>query len=414
MRILYMHQYFATRKSYTGTRSYEFARYLIAKGHEVTMITSGRFNDQFPVPAGRGYTETLTEGIRVVPIDAAYNDPLVGTGMPGWKRMLEFLSFARLAGKVGRRLARPDVVFATHTPLPIGLAGMKVARHFRVPFVFEVRDVWPDALVNCGALTNPLGIWYLRRMARRIYAAATHIVALSPGMKRSIVRAGVAGNRITVIPNASDLDLFHPGLDGSAVRRRLGLQDRFTAVYFGAMGLANGLEYVVEAARVLARRGNRRIVIVLHGGGGRRARLEKLVRDCGLDNVVFSDPVPDKADVARIAAASDVCMTIYRACREQSWSPNKMFDSLAAGKPVVVNVPGWLKETVEGNACGVFVDPAEAESLAEALENLAANPQLCRTMGANARALAERQFDRRKLAGRLEQVLLAAVAGHCR
>lgn len=405
MNILYLHQYFASRRGMTGTRSYEFSRHLAAKGHQVTVITSGLANKEFPVPKGRKYIERQTQSINVVSIAAGYNDPQVGTAMSGWQRMVKFYQFARLAARVGKNLARPDVVFATHTPLTIGLAGIALSRHFGVPFVFEVRDLWPEALVNVGALRNPVAIWWLSRMAKRIYAHAEHIVALSPGMKEGIVRAGVPAEKVSVIPNASDLDLFQPGLDGSAWRERLGLRDRFAAIYFGAMGLANGLEYAIEAARILADRGSSHIVLVLHGSGGKRPDLEKRAHSYGLSNVVFSDLVPDKAEVARIVAACDVCLTIYRATKEHTWSPNKMFDSLAAGKPVLVNVPGWLSEIIESNNCGRCLDPYRPAALADALEELSANSQLCREMGMNARALAERQFDRRKLANQLEDIL---------
>jgi len=212
-----------------------------------------------------------------------------------------------------------------------------------------------------------------------------------------------------VIPNASDLDLFRPDLDGSAAHARLGLGDRFAAIYFGAMGLANGLDYVIEAARILAERGQDRIVLVLHGGGGKRAELETLARQYGLSNVVFSDLVADKEEMARIVAACDVCLTIYRASREHTWSPNKMFDALAAGKPVLINVPGWLGETIERSQCGRALDADRPQALADALQELSSRPELCRQMGRNARALAERDFDRRLLAERLEEVLTTAV-----
>ena len=406
MNVLYLHQYFASRKGMTGTRSYEFSRYLAAKGHQVTVMTSGLANSEFPVPKGLKYIERQVDGINVVSIAAGYNDPQVGTGLSGWRRMLKFYQFAWLAARAGKNLAAPDVVFATHTPLTIGLAGIALSRHFGVPFVFEVRDLWPEALVNVGALRNPAVIWWLRRMAKKIYAQAGYIVALSPGMKEGIVRAGVPAEKVSVIPNASDLDLFQPDLDGSIWRDRLGLGDRFAALYFGAMGLANGLEYVIEAARILAERGSSHIAIVLHGSGGKRPDLEKMARGYGLTNVIFSDLVPDKAEVARIVAACDVCLTIYRATKEHTWSPNKMFDSLAAGKPILVNVPGWLSEIIENNNCGRCLDPYRPDVLADALDELAASPQLCREMGRNARALAERQFDRRKLASQLEDVLL--------
>jgi len=394
----------------TGTRSYEFARHLVSKGHRVTMMTSGLANREFPVPEGKQYAEFETEGIGVVAIAAAYNDPQVGTGMSGLQRMLKFYQFAWSACRIGKGFPAPDVVFATHTPLTIGLAGLTLGQYFKVPFVFEVRDLWPEALVKVGALKNPLAIWWLERMAKKIYAGAKHIVALSPGMKEGIVRAGVLAAKVTVIPNASDLDLFGPDIDGSPQRERLGLKERFAAIYFGAMGLANGLEYVIEAAQILAERGNNKIVLVLHGSGGKRAELEKMSSEYELRNVIFSDPVPDKEQLARIVAGCDVCLTIYRAAKEQTWSPNKMFDALAAGKPVLINVPGWLGETIEKNNCGRCLDANHPQMLADALEELAANPEICRQMGKNARELAEREFDRAKLANRLENVLIEAVS----
>jgi len=373
------------------------------------MITSGLANDEFPVPKGQKYFEVEVEGISVVSIAAAYNNPHIGTGMSGWQRMIKFYQFASLATHVCKKLDKPDIVFGTHTPLTIGLAGIKLSRHFNVPFVFEVRDLWPEALVNVGALKNPLGIWWLRRMAKKIYSAANHIVALSPGMKEGIVRAGVPEKLVTVIPNGSDLDLFRPDLDGTTWRNRLGLDNRFAAIYFGAMGHANGLEYVIEAARILAERGKDHIAIVLHGDGGKRPELEKIAHDYKLTNVIFSNLVPDKAEVARLVAGCDVSMTIYRASREHTWSPNKMFDALAAGKPVLINVSGWLGDMVEDNNCGRCLDPHRPEMLADALEELAADAELCREMGKNARTLAEREFDRVKLARHLESVLLEAV-----
>jgi glycosyltransferase involved in cell wall biosynthesis len=408
VRVLYMHQYFVTRGGYTGTRSYEFSKRLLDHGHEVTMLMSGiNAEPQFRIPDGQEYTEVDHEGIHVVPIAAAYNNSQTGTNIGGLARMRHFHHWARLAAQVAERLPKPDIVFATHTPLTIGLAGIRVSNHFKVPFVFEVRDLWPQALINCGALRNPFAIWYLRRMERRIYHAADHIIALSPGMMDGVARTGIDSKRITVIPNGSDLGLFHPDLDGREARDRLGLGDAFTAIYFGAMGLANGLEYVVEAARILLNRGDDQIKIILHGVGSRRSDLEKMVRQYNLPNVIFSNPVPDKADVARLVAACDVCLTIYASPkREQTWSPNKMFDALAAGRPVLINVPGWLGDTIGQNRCGIYVDSDKPESLADALVELSRDQALRDEMGRNARALAEREFARDLLAERFENVLI--------
>ena len=242
-------------------------------------------------------------------------------------------------------------------------------------------------------------------MAKKIYSRANHIVALSPGMKEGIVRAGVSPDKISVVPNGSDTTLFKPNLDGSYWRKELGLSDRFAAVYFGAMGQANGLDYVIDAARVLAERGRDKIVFVLHGGGSQKPVLKQMVRDYNLKNVVFNDMIPDKNEVAKLVAACQVGLTVYRASKEHTWSPNKLFDSLAAGKPVLINVPGWLGQIVQSNDCGRLVDPLKPETLADAMEELADNPELCQELGSNARALALKEFDRNKLAQQIMEIL---------
>jgi len=404
MHILYIHQYFVTPRQQGGTRSYELSRYLIGKGHHVTMITSGLQNPEFPVKKGERVTEYETDGIRVLAVRAGYNDARAGTGKAGWRRMLSFHVFARAAGKVGKRVANPDIVFATHTPLTVGFAGMALKRHFGIPFVFEVRDLWPEGMVNIGTLRNPFAIAYLRWMSRTFYHTADHISAASPGMRDGIMRYGIGAGKITVITNASDLELFHPGKDGVAERKRLGLGDRFAAIYFGAMGQANGLDYVLEAAAELKLRGRQDIVLVLHGEGGCKADLKRRAQEDGLNNVVFSDPVPEKAQMAAIVGGCDACLTIYEACKETSWSPNKFFDSLAAGKPVIVNVPGWLGDTVRNGACGLQTDPANPLTLANALENLADDSEFRDLCGKNARRLAEDEFAREKQAAKLELV----------
>ena len=390
MHILYLHQHFTTRRGYTGNRSYEFSKFLLQQGHQVTMICSGVENEpRLTLSPNELYREVDIEGIHCVPIQAANANPLTITGQSGFQRMLGFLKFVRVAKKVGRQLSKPDVVFATHTPLTIGLAGLDLAQHFGVPHVFEVRDLWPQALINLGVLKNPFVIAWMRWMERKIYRGSKQVVALSPGMKAGVVGTGaISEDRVTMIPNASDIGLFRPDLDRTFGRERLNLGDRVAAIYFGGMGLANNLEYAIEAAKILADRGREDIVVVLHGGGGRKAAHEQQVAELGLHNVLFSDPVPDKEVVAKIVAGCDICLTIYRASKEHTWSPNKMFDALAAGKPVVINVPGWLGETIESNGCGYSVDAENPTALADVLERLADNPDLRAEMGQRSRTLA--------------------------
>lgn len=411
MHILYLHQHFTTRRGYTGNRSYEFSKFLIERGHQITMICSGVENEpRLTLASNELYKRVEIEGIQCVPIRAANANPLTITGHSGFRRMLGFLRFVNVAKRVGQELEQPDVVFASHTPLTIGLAGIHLARHFAVPHVFEVRDLWPQALINLGVLKNPLVIAWMRHVERKIYRTSERVVALSPGMKQGVVSTGaIDADQVAMIPNASDVGLFNPDLDREFGRQKLGLGDRIAAIYFGGMGMANNLEYAIDAARLLRDRGRDDIVIVLHGGGGRKEAHQQQVQDLGLQNVIFSDPVPDKEVVAKLVAACDVCMTIYRASKEHTWSPNKMFDGLAAGRPIVINVPGWLGETVESNRCGLCVDAERPDELANALEKLADDPDLRDEMGRNARALAEREFSREKLAIQLDGVLSDAI-----
>ncbi len=408
MRIFYLHQYFVTPQTQGGTRSYEFANYLAQKGHDVMVITSGLMNSQFPVTRGDAYNIFDYNGFRVVAIPAGYADARRGTAFSGRQRMVKFLQFAHHAIKVGKKLPSPDIVFATHTPLTIGYAGEKLATYFAAPFVFEVRDLWPEALINIGVLNNPLVIGYFRYLANRFYHSADQIVALSPGMKQGILAYGVSPEKVTVIPNASDLDLFQTSALKSSIKEKI--NGRFSAIYFGAMGKANGLDYVIDAARLLKQQGNDTIVFILHGDGSERQHLEKIVYNENLNNVLFNDPVPGKAELAGIISQCNVCMTIYKATREQTWSPNKMFDALAAGKPVLINVGGWLGDTIEKNQCGYQLHPARPAELADAVQKLAATPQKVTEMGNNARRLAENEFDRRKLAQKLEDIFVKVVS----
>jgi glycosyltransferase involved in cell wall biosynthesis len=230
-------------------------------------------------------------------------------------------------------------------------------------------------------------------------------------MQEGVVEAGVPKRNISIIPNASDLDLFSPTVDGTSFRHRLGTEHKFVCTYFGAMGEANDLTQVVEAAKILDQRGEKDIVFVLHGDGKRRPSLEAFCQSHGLDNVIFSDPIPDKEGVARLVAASDACMTIYKDLPIfYTCSPNKLFDTFAAGKPAIVNMPGWLRWLVEEHHAGVYIRPGDAHHLAEQVVSLHEHPKIVEAYGQNARCLAQQRFDRDKLAAQLLSVLETAVA----
>jgi glycosyltransferase involved in cell wall biosynthesis len=389
-----------TRAGVGGTRSYEFARRFVARGHEVSMVTAASSAED---------SRRSVDGIDVVPVRGGYSDYVSGTAISYPRRVLAFGQFAAAATATVIRLPRPDVVYATSPPLTMALPGMAASRRHRAPLVFEVRDLWPEAPIQMGALRNPAAQRAARGLERLVYRAAAEVIALSPGMRDGVIAAGKPPERVTLVPNASDLELFSPALDGAAARKRLGLGERFVCSYFGTMGEANDLAPVIEAAALMRERGEDGVAFVLHGQGKRRPELEELARRRGADNVVFSDPVPDKHSVAELAAASDACMTIYKDVPIlATCSPNKLFDTFAAGRPAIVNTEGWLRSLVEDNDAGVFVRPNDPADLAARVAELRDDPRAVARYGRNARSLAEREFDRDMLAVRALSVLESA------
>jgi glycosyltransferase involved in cell wall biosynthesis len=384
MRILYLHQFFITRAGVGGTRSYEFARRFAARGHGVRMVTAG------------GGSRSVN-GIEVVGVHGGYSDYVGATSVAYPRRMLAFAAFAVGATAAALRGPRPDVVYASSPPLTIALPALVAAARWRAPLVFEVRDLWPEAPIQMGALRNPVLCRLARALERLVYRRSAWIVALSPGIRDGVVAAGAPAERVALVPNASDLELFSPALDRAAERRRLGLGEGLVCSYFGTMGEANDLRQVIEAAPLAAD-----VTFVLLGDGKHRSRLKEQAPS----NVRFLDPVPDKTSVARLAAASDACLTIFKDVPVLATnSPNKLFDTFAAGRAAIVNMDGWMRDLVEDNEAGVFVRPGNAHDLAEKVAWLRDNPREVERLGRNARSLAEREFDRDALAARALEVL---------
>jgi glycosyltransferase involved in cell wall biosynthesis len=404
--VVYFHQYFATRQRSTGTRSYELARRLVQRGHRVTivsrdtrMLEAGREER----PRGRLVARERVDGIDVlflnVPYANRYTTPV---------RLASFTAFTIAASVAGALQRKPHVVFASSTPLTIGIAGVLTARLKGVPFVFEVRDLWPAMPIELGVLRNRRAVSSAEWLERRLYESAERIVVLSEGAQQDLVRRGIAREKLALIPNAADLDVFRPGVVDHGFRAAHGLKERFVALYAGSMGPAAGLDQLVDAAAAL---GGSRVTIVALGDGGERPRLERRVRELGLDNLLFLPPVP-KERLAGILGAADLSLTIFAPFPIlETTSPNKFFDGLAAGKPVVVNLDGWLRRLVEENDAGAWVPAGSGDALAATLRLLAAEPAAVVRKGRNARALAEREFSRDLMADRLARTLEEAVAG---
>jgi glycosyltransferase involved in cell wall biosynthesis len=406
MHILYLHQFFATHDSDLGLiRSYEFSQRMLAEGHRVTMVTSSsRLPEQFQE---RTFTRADVDGIDVRSVRVTYSN-YMGYG----RRLFSFALFTLGATWLALRAPKPDVVFATSTPLTVGIPGWIAARLRGVPFVFEVRDLWPEAAIQMGALRrNSLAARAAKGLERFLYRHSDAVIGLSPGMVAGIVAEGVEPARTHMIPNCSDLDLFVPAGKDPEIVERFGLGARFVVGYTGAIGPSNAVEKSVpQAARILAERGRTDIVFLLVGDGKSLPEVRRLAEEYALPNMVLAGSMPKK-DMPRITRTCDMLMTLFDDKPILATnSPNKFFDGLASGRPMLVNSAGWTKTLVEDNDCGVYVPAADATAMADAIQRLADDGETRERMGRNARALAEREFSRDVQAHRLIEVL-EGVAG---
>lgn len=393
MKVLYFHQHFVTPHGAGAIRSYAMARRLIERGHQVTMVC-GSFaggNTGLSGPYANGARRGTVDGIDVIELDLAYSnhDGLV-------KRSFTFLKFAMRS--VWLALHEPcDLVFATTTPLTAGIPGM-AARWLRgKPFVFEVRDLWPELPRAMGVIRNPVVLWAMGVLEWASYRSAHGLVGLSPGIVEGIAHRGVPLKRIALVPNGCDFDLFAQNADPW---RPEGIAPTdLMAVFAGTHGMANGLDAVLDAAAELKRRGRTGIKLLLIGNGKLKPALQKRAANEGLDNVVFHDPV-NKNRLAGLMAASDVGIQSLANVPAFYFgtSPNKFFDYIAAGLPVLNNYPGWLANMIGEHQCGLAVPPDNPAAFADALEQAASDRAELQAMGRRGRALAEQQFDRALLA----------------
>lgn len=403
MKILYFHQHFSTPKGSTGIRSYEMARSLVAHGHQVTMVCGSYGGGETGLSSAfvGGRRSGHVDGIDVVELDLAYSNS-VGFLTRAWL----FLKFAVRSVSIALRRDY-DVLFATTTPLTAGIPGI-FARWLRgKPFVFEVRDLWPELPREMGVVTNPLVLGAMSVLEWASYRSASRCVGLSPGIVDGIARRGVPRERIALIPNGCDLSIFS---GGEQPRRPEGVEDSdLLAAFTGTHGIANGLDAVLDAAAELKRRGRSDIKCVLIGEGRLKPRLEARAERENLDNVIFHAPV-SKTTLASLMAGMDLGLQILANVPAFYYgtSPNKFFDYIAAGLPVLNNYPGWLAEMIQEHGCGFAVPPDDPVAFADALERAAGDREALKVMGENGRKLATREFDRRILGERFVEWLEAA------
>lgn len=383
MKILYIHQYFNTPEESGTTRSYWIARELVKRGHQVTMLTS-------VIGAGSCSTRKLIDGIDVIYVKNRYSNY-----MTTLRKVLSFVGFVSKAIAVAMKEKDVDIVYATSTPLTVGFIALWLKKWCGWRYVFEVRDLWPEFPIQMGVVKNPLFVKALRWLECRIYQKAEHVVALSPGMKDGVVATGIREEKVSMVPNMSKPDMYYPHKPNMEIAKRFGIDiARFNVIHCGAMGRANGLQYLIDAARILHEKGDDDVNFIMMGGGAMKPLLKKQVKELGLTNMLFIDHHPTSL-ISEILNLSDVSIVSFLNLPIlQTNSPNKLFDSLSAGKPIIVNSAGWTKDLVEQGNCGFYVDPEKPEQLVVKLLELKDNHEQLRVWGANARQLSIDVYDK--------------------
>ena len=403
MRIVYLHQYFVTPDMAGGARSFEMARRLVATGHEVHMVTS----DQQGAAGTFTWRESREAGIHVHWTAVPYDNV-----MSYAKRLRAFVEFAWRAARRAAQL-RGDVVFATSTPLTIALPAVHAARRARCPMVFEVRDLWPAVPIAIGAIRNPIAVRAARWLERYAYRNAAQVVALAPGMRDEIVATGYPAERVTVIPNGCDLDVFRDASVGRVLRAsHEWLGDRPLIVFTGTFGLVNGMDYLPQLAAELAKI-DTGIRIAAVGAGRELARTQRLAAELGvLDHNLYLLGRRPKLEAAAWTQAADMTLALFTG-PPIVWRDavqNKFFDSLAAGKPVANNFPGWQSRIAQEAGAGLILPADDVPAAARQLAGALRDRQWLDSAGAAARRLAETRFNRDDLAARLGGVLEQARA----
>ena len=391
MKILYIHQYFRTPLEPGGTRSYWIAQELIKEGHSVTMLTTSS-------TIKNKIERKIIDGINVIYLRVPYNQK-----MSIFQRLISFFSFMIKSSYYSLREKKVDLVVATSTPLTIGFPALVLKKIKRVPYLFEVRDLWPEVPIQMGALKSNLvrnlAIWF----EKTIYKNAKHIIALSPGMEKGVLKYEKQ-EKVSMIPNMAKIDAFYPRSKNIELVEKLGLKkDSFKLIHFGALGIANGIDTIIESATLL--KDDDSIEFIFIGGGSTEEAMKNKCKNNNLNNVHFLGryAMQETSEIVNLCDVSLVSFLDLPILYTNS--PNKLFDSLSAGKPLIVNSAGWTKDLVEKYKCGYYSNPKEPSELVTIIKELQNEPEKMKIMGENSRKLAENEYDKSILCAKFVNVI---------
>lgn len=387
-----------------GTRHFELTKNLVDRGHRVTVIAGD-------VNYLSGEKRKETSGAYVhsrITVNRVNTLAKLHAGF--FARLLNFLLFMLNSFLATFKVKRPDLVFGTSPPIFQGVTAYLASRVKRVPFVLEIRDLWPAFMIEIGAVKNPIIISLSKGLEKFLYRKADIIIINSPGFYSHIEGNGVERDKIRLVPNGVDTSPFKPSDRGHSIRESMGLGDRFVILYAGAIGRSNDIGTVLDAARLIKEKED--ITILLVGGGNEKEALEARAIEEGLNNVRFIPPV-EKSLIPDYIAASDVGLAILKDVPMfKTTYPNKVFDYMAGGRPVLLAIDGVIREVVEAAGAGIFAQPGDPGAIATGIVKLYEDEGLREEMGMRGRKYVEEHFERREQSRELEEILVEVLAAN--
>ncbi|MBK9928201.1 MAG: glycosyltransferase family 4 protein [Anaerolineales bacterium] len=390
MKILLINQAFVSPDEPGHTRHFEMAKFLQSRGHELVIVASdlNYQTGQRTVARTGVFAEQNFGGVRVL---RSYIYPALHRSY--FWRIISFFSFMFSSVWTALQVKDVDLVMGTTPPIFQAVSAWVVALIRRKPFLLEVRDLWPEFGVSMGVLKNPIVIALARWLEMFLYARATHILVNSPAYKEYMIGKGVPENKVTYIAYGTDVDMFNPSMDGSSIRKELGVDDKFVVLYAGALGQANDIDTILRAAERL--KDEDKICFVIFGDGKERTRLQSEAERMNLSNVIFAG-VRAKKEMPQVVASADVCLAILQDIPMfRTTYPNKVFDYMAAGRATVLVIDGVSRKLIEDSYGGAYVQPGDDKQLAETILDLSKNVDIVKQMGLNAREYLVKHLDRR-------------------
>jgi glycosyltransferase involved in cell wall biosynthesis len=380
VKVLILHQHFRTPYEGGAIRSYYLAKALVDHGIDATVITG--YN-------GRDYLQKNVDGIDVHYLPIRYDN-----SFGFYRRGFAFLQYIRKSIRLAMSFKDVDFCYAMSVPLTVGIAGKSISSRFKIPMIFEVGDLWPDAPIEMGFIKRRILQKYLLDLEKDIYRAATKIVALSPAIADRIA-AKAPGKEIAVISNMSDTDFFNVEPKRDELIRKYNVDEKFVVSYTGAIGFANGLDHFLTCAKQ-AQANHLPVQFILCGEGAELRKLKSQIHELDLTNVSYF-PLMNREGVREVLNISDACFISYAPYPIlETGSPNKYFDALAAGKLAIVNFDGWIRDELEETKCGIFVERKSPTSFVEQIQPFLFTP-LLKNYQLAARSLAETSYSRKTL-----------------